>query len=224
MTSCQHRDDAGPWVLGALDHEQAAAFAAHLERCEACRAEVARLQGVSDILPMAVPQLRPAPALKQRIMATVHAEAEPPASPAPQVGRAPARRRRRLAAVMAAAVVAAVLVVGAALLVGGDDTRTHPGFGPSGSQVALRVQHEHGRLVLDHMPAPPRGRVYQVWLVRGRQAPRPTRTLFTGPRDGRARIDIPDSLVGSDRVLITSEPPGGSRRPTSDPVAGVDLG
>ena len=57
---CRHRDDAGPWVLGALDDEDARAFAEHLESCSICRLEVAELQVVADVLPMAAPQLRAA--------------------------------------------------------------------------------------------------------------------------------------------------------------------
>ena len=73
------------------------------------------------------------------------------------------------------------------------------------------------------MPAPPAGRVYQVWLVHGKEQPRPTHTLFTVPRDGRAQVDIMESLKGTDRVLVTAEPSGGSAQPTSEPVVGATL-
>src|SRR6185295_13640898 len=63
-------------VLGALAEPEAAAFAAHLEDCDGCRREVAELQVVADVLPMAAPQVVPPPALKGRIMAVVDAEAQ----------------------------------------------------------------------------------------------------------------------------------------------------
>lgn len=236
---CPHRDSTGPWVLRALGDEEQSAFAAHLETCEICRREVADLQVVADVLPMAAPQVVPPPELKSRIMAVVNSEAQLLQAAGPEADRVPGRRgtgegwRRRLAApfvrlrpLPAAALASVLLAVGVAggiVLSGGDDTTSHPGFGPRGAQVALEVTGDHGRLDLRGMPAPPQGRIYQVWLVRGRGRPRPTHTLFTVPRDGRAQVDIMESLKGTDRVLVTAEPPGGSEQPTSQPVVGATL-
>jgi anti-sigma-K factor RskA len=236
---CRFRDDAGPWVLGALDERDAQAFAAHLEACEACRREVAELQPVADVLPMAAPQVAAPAALKGRIMTVVQAEADllaaagPEADrPAPAAGdrRARAGRARswlpRLRPLPAAALAVALLALGVlagALAGGGQDTTTVKGFGPGGAQVALRVSDHRGELDFRGMAAPPRGRVYQVWLVTGRAKPRPTHALFTVMRDGRARVEIPESLEGADQVLVSDEPPGGSTQPTGRVVAGAKL-
>jgi anti-sigma-K factor RskA len=238
--SCPHCDDAGPWVLGALDESDAHAFAAHLERCAICRDEVAQLQVVADVLPMAAPQAVPPPELKSRIMAVVESEAQllraagPEADRPPAPAREPAAARRRLkgrlawirpvpAAVLATAVLAVGVLVGVLATGGGPETTTHPGFGPRGAQVALEVTGGRGELDLRHMPAAPAGRVYQVWLVSGKQKPRPSHTLFTVASDGRARVEIMESLKGTDQVLVTAEPPGGSTAPTSSPVVGATL-
>ena len=74
--SCEHTDDAGAWVLGALPEDEQRRFAAHLETCEICRREVAELQMVADTLPLAAVQVAPPPELKDRIMSSVRAEAE----------------------------------------------------------------------------------------------------------------------------------------------------
>jgi anti-sigma-K factor RskA len=235
IDDCRHRDDAGPWVLGALDEEDARAFAEHLESCPICRLEVAELQVVADVLPMAAPQLVPPPALKSRIMGVVESEAQLLRAAGPEADRPAAaaagdrERRRRLgwlrplpAAVLATALLALGVVAGV-LLSGSEDTTSHPGFGPKGAQVALRVTGEHGVLDLRGMPAAPSGRVYQVWLVHGKDKPRPTHTLFTVPSDGRARVEILESLKGTDQVLVTTEPPGGSEQPTSAPLMGASL-
>jgi anti-sigma-K factor RskA len=231
---CRHRDDAGPWVLGALDGEDARVFAVHLESCPICRLEVAELQVVADVLPMAAPQLVPPPALKSRIMEVVESEAQLLRAAGPDAdrpgGRASDRERRRFfgwlrplpAAVLATALLALGVVAGV-LLSGSEDTTSHPGFGPQGAQVALRVTGEHGVLDLRGMPAAPLGRVYQVWLIHGKDKPRPTHTLFTVPSDGRARVEILESLKGTDQVLVTTEPPGGSEQPTSAPLMGAKL-
>jgi anti-sigma-K factor RskA len=227
---CPHRDDAGPWVLGALDDADARAFASHLEECDACRAEVAALQPVADVLPMAAPQELPSPALKSRIMAVVESEAQLLRAAGPEADRVEVRRdrfgwlRRPLpAAALAGAALAAVLLALVVFGGGGDEATTIPGFGPQGTQVALRVDDGHGKLELDGMPAAPAGQVYQVWLVTGKDKPRATHALFSVPADGRARVEIPESLKGTDQVLITAEPPGGSEQPTSTPVAGASL-
>jgi anti-sigma-K factor RskA len=240
---CRFRDDAGPWVLGALAEPEAATFAAHLEDCDACRREVAELQVVADVLPMAAPQVVPPPALKGRIMAVVDAEAQLLAAAGPEADRAAraadrddgARRRGRFgwlrglrrplpAAALATAVLAVGIALGAVLAGGGgEDARTVPGFGPRGAQVALRVSDGHGRLDFRNMAAPPSGRVYQVWLVTGRESPRPTHALFAVMADGNAQVEIPESLHGADQVLVSDEPPGGSRQPTGKVVAGAKL-
>jgi anti-sigma-K factor RskA len=235
---CRHRDDAGPWVLGALDDEDGRAFALHLESCPICRLEVAELQVVADVLPMAAPQLVPPPALKSRIMSVVESEAQLLRAAGPEAdrpaavadGRAGDRQRRRLfgwfgplpAAVLATALLALGVVAGV-LLSGGEDTTSHPGFGPKGAQVALRVTGQHGVLDMRGMPAAPTGRVYQVWLIHGKDKPRPTHTLFTVPSDGRARVEILESLKDTDQVLVTTEPPGGSEQPTSPALMGAKL-
>jgi anti-sigma-K factor RskA len=127
----------------------------------------------------------------------------------------------------AAALAAALLAIGIAVGVlarGGEDTKTVPGFGPGGAQVALRITDgTHGQLEFHNMSAPPRGRVYQVWLVTGRQKPRPTHALFTVMADGRASVDIPESVKGADQILVSDEPPGGSPAPTGQVVADAKL-
>jgi anti-sigma-K factor RskA len=235
---CRHRDDAGPWVLGALAEQDARAFALHLEDCPACRREVAELQVVADVLPMAAPQVVPPPALKGRIMAVVESEAQllraagpeadrPPAA-APAAERASRRfgwlgRLRPLPVAVLATALLALGVAGGVLLSEGDSTTSHPGFGPSGAKVALVVKGQHGELDLHGMPAAPQGKIYQVWLVSGKDKPRPTHTLFSVPADGRARVEIIESLKGTDQVLVTAEPPGGSKQPTSAPLVGAQL-
>jgi hypothetical protein len=236
--SCAHRDDAGPWVLGALDDDAAEEFAKHLSNCAICRDEVAQLQVVADVLPMAAPQVVPPPALKGRIMAVVESEAQLLRAAGPDADRPPfrepARRSSRVPAWMgrmrpvpAAALATVLLALGvvAGVLVSNDgtSTTTRPGFGPKGTQVALHVTGQRGELDLSHMPSPPAGRVYQVWLMTGQGKPRPTHTLFTVPSDGRARVEIMESLNGTDQVLVTAEPPGGSSQPTSAPVVGAKL-
>ena len=239
--SCEHRDDAGAWVLGALPADEHERFAAHLPGCEVCRREVAELQMVADTLPLAAPQMAPPPELKERIMATVRAEAAVLEAAGPEADTAPGapvhapvrpkqkRRRWRLPAIalrpIPAAVAAAVLIAlgvgGGILLSGGSSGKTVQAqvVAPAApaARASLTVADDRATLKVRDFPAPPSGRVYQVWLKRPGRPPDPTTALFR-VSGGNATVDVPGSMKGVDQVLVTAEPDGGSRAPTRDPV------
>jgi anti-sigma-K factor RskA len=238
--SCEHRDDAGAWVLGALPEDERERFAAHLAGCDICRREVAELQMVADTLPLAAPQIAPPPELKERIMSAVRAEAAvleaagPEADvapvPAPAADRPPREKKKRrwfiglrpIPAAFAAAVLIALGVTGGILLSqsGSSGTTVQAQVvvpqSPN-ARASLTVADDRATLNVDDFPAPPAGRVYQVWLKRPGQPPDPTTALFR-VRDGSATVDVPGSVKGVDQVLVTAEPDGGSQQPTRDPV------
>jgi hypothetical protein len=89
--------------------------------------------------------------------------------------------------------------------------------GPPGARASLTVADDRATLNVKDFPAPPSGRVYQVWLKRPGRPPDPTTALFR-VRDGSATVDVPGSMKGVDQVLVTDEPNGGSRAPTRSPV------
>jgi len=75
------------------------------------------------------------------------------------------------------------------------------------------------QLVVRGLPAPPPGRVYQVWRKQpGAKVPKPTDALFSVSRDGTATVDVPGGVKGVDQVLVSDEPKRGSRVPTGDVV------
>jgi anti-sigma-K factor RskA len=226
-----------------MPEEEAAAFEAHLDACPSCRAEVDHLQVAADALPNSPIQFEPPPELKDRIMAIVNAEAEllraagaradePAGQPPPRRKRAAVLRRGwwavRPGLALAGAVAVLVLgtavgLVGGSALDGGDGNRTVTAHSaPPGAQARLTIREDgHSTLVTEGMPSPGKGRVYQVWLLRGKQAPKPTNALFFVRSDGSASVDVPGDLEQVDQVLVTSEPEGGSLTPTRDPVLAV---
>lgn len=213
----QWADSLGAWLLGALPEEEAAGFKRHLEECAVCREDAASLQVAADALPASAEPRTPPPALKARIMAVVEGEAELLHAAGPESDR-PRRRKRTwfagLAWRPALAVGLAALAfgfVGAQVLQGGSETITAQVSG--GGRATLEVEDGHGRLVASDLPAPPSGRVYQVWLDKGGKAPEPTNALFSTRRDGSASVDVP-SLDGVKRVMVTDEPAGGSDTPS----------
>jgi anti-sigma factor RsiW len=234
MNACERVTDAAPWVLGALDEQETARYEEHLRHCAACRAEVTTLRTVVDALPLATEQVTPAAALKNRIMNEVETEAQLLRAAGPDADRvhrraaAPRRRRRRrppfsvrpLAAAGLAAAILAVGVIGGVLLGDGSSPQTRTVQAQvtvPGASAVVWVRDGHARLEVRGMRNPPSGRVYQVWVKRGSRAPEPTDALFT-VRDGHGSVDVPGSVKGVDQIMVTSEPPGGSAAPTSEPV------
>jgi hypothetical protein len=72
------------------------------------------------------------------------------------------------------------------------------------------------------MPQSPPNHVYEVWIKRG-GAPQPTDALFTVSSAGNATVGVPGSVAGVKEILVTAEPTGGSKVPTSTPVIVANL-
>lgn len=111
----ERRESLGAYALGGLGEEERAGLEAHLEGCVACRAELAELESVARLMPLADPErfARPVllpPGLGRQIEATIAGER-----------RSVRRSRRRLrfgfalgaaAAATATAVMLAIFVLG----------------------------------------------------------------------------------------------------------------
>jgi anti-sigma-K factor RskA len=244
MTECRRTDDAGVYALGALDEREARDFELHLATCQACAETVADLAQVVHTLPMAAPQMVPPPELKSRIMAVVQAEADLfAAAEGRGADRAPQAARRdrwawlrmpRLAPLAAAGMACAVLAAGIGLgaaLTAGDDApgpqvvAAYPAAkAPGSARVAVEVREDgSGQLVASKLPAPPDGKVWQVWLMDAAGKVKPTHALFTVPADGAVRVAIDGDVTTAQQVLVSAEPPGGSQAPTSPAVVAADL-
>jgi hypothetical protein len=223
-------DSLGAWLLGALPDDEEDGFRTHLADCAICRADAESLRVAVDALPASAPPVTPPPALKGRVMAVVEREAALLHAAGPEADRAHAPRRRRLPRLGALSLRPSVAIPLALLLLvtGGGAAllarqaidqgsrvvvaRVSPQTG--GARVSLEVDGDRGRLVGKGLPAPPAGRVYQVWLDRGGPAPEPTSALFSTRSDGSASVDVPGSLDGVRTVMVTDEPAGGSAKPT----------
>jgi anti-sigma-K factor RskA len=233
MTACPERSDAAAYVLRALPAEEADRFRAHLATCADCRAQLAELEVAADVLPASVPQVEPPPDLKRRIMSVVEAEAELLHAAGPEADRPPPRRRVwRIAPVPALALACTLLLAGLGLGVilrdgsGEQDVRTIAAAATGRADSAraeLRVAEARGTLVLSRMPAPPPGRVYQVWVLHTDGTLRGTEALFRPSADGDSTVEVPAAIDDVAKVMITDEPPGGSEAPTRPVVVEATL-
>jgi anti-sigma factor RsiW len=234
-------DATAAYLLGALDDAERAGFEEHLAGCPACRAEVDELLPAARALPISVDPVEPPPGLKARIMADVEREASLLAAAGPEADRPPAAARRRrfrlpslhVPRLAPVAVAAALLLVGAGIGVavtqfGGEEPHTVSAQVTDTARAPdavadVEVNDDGATLVAHGLPAPPSGRVYQVWLKRPGHAPEPTSALFTPSTDGTATASVPGDMDGIAQVLVTDEPEGGSRMPTRDPLLVADM-
>ena len=231
----ERRDDIAAYALGALDANEVRELEDHLEGCRTCRAYLAELSSAVDLIPASVPQMEAPPALRERLVETVRAEAKriEEVSQASEPVGATSRWRswRGIAARPATAMAAgAVLVAGVAagwLLHDSGSaehslTPLHPTAAAPPGSVSASLDRVDGSATLEvrRMPALPRDDVYEVWSLQGR-AMRPQST-FVLRQDGTANAAVPH-LAGASAVLVTQEPHGGSKSPTSAPLLRAPL-
>jgi anti-sigma-K factor RskA len=228
-------DNAAPYVLGALTAEELEAFREHLQSCAICREEVAALQVVAGALPAIAPQVSAPVELKRNVMASVREDArrEQQLSRASSEARAARSVRRPVLAwlrwrpqlasgALAAAVVAVVVI--AISSGGGAGTRViRAEVIPRGADASLQVSDGRAQLEISGMPQTPPQRVYEVWVKRS-GSPQPTDALFTVTSHGDATVGVPGSVSGVKVIMVTSEPLGGTKVPTTSPVIIARLG
>jgi anti-sigma-K factor RskA len=220
-------ENAAPYVLGALTEEEHEVFLEHLESCAVCREEVAALQVVASVLPAIAPQLSAPAELKRSVMASVREDARreqqlarTSAEPRARSARRPVLawpRWRPLLASGALAAVVAVLVIAISSGSGAGTRVIRAEVIPRGANASLHVSDGRAQLEISGMPQTPPQRVYEVWVKRS-GAPQPTNALFTVTTRGDATVGVPGHVNGVKAIMVTSEPLGGSKVPTTSPV------
>lgn len=243
MSAAEHDmrwdDERAVYLLGALDDGERAEFEAHLAGCDRCRAELRWLQPAVDVLPAAVEQQEPPPALRGRILGAVEADSvhpvRPPAADRDRAAGSLWSRLRLPAPALAgiAAVLALVVGIAGGYALRGDDTNSDSSgtvattvpleaTGPAIRAAGNVVRRDDGWVLdVSRIPSLRAGDVYQVWMRKGRQL-QPS-VLFVPSRDGTARIVLPDQTATADEMLVTREPSGGSQAPTSAPLVSATL-
>ena len=234
MSETEHdrfSENIAAYALGALEPEEAAELERHVEGCERCRSELRWLEPAVRSLPESVERLEPPRELRQRLMEEVRDDAT--RAPAAAAGdRARPRARRGLASLgwrplagLALALVALAVVAGYEI---GND-----GSGEGGSTSTIVAGHapgvtakmvsegEGGTLRLANVKPLPDGRVLQAWVRRDGEV-EAVPALFVPNREGNASTTI-DDMSGVDTVMVTSEPSGGSKTPTSAPILTMEV-
>lgn len=237
--NCEHwHDEMAAYALDALESREAAKLEAHLEDCSSCTERLRWLQPAVDVLPVTVVQQDPSTELRERLMATVRAEAAD-AHPA----AAPARRWRLrmpgfgefgMRPALAGFGVALLLVAGVAGYAlnsedPGTSSQTYEARGLDRDSIAtgqLVVNGDEGSLEVHGLPPTEKGQVYQAW-VRESAADggsiEPS-SVFVVAGDGTGRVVIPHGLNDAAEVMVTREPKGGSEHPGESPLITAEIG
>jgi anti-sigma-K factor RskA len=223
-----------PYALDALDSDERAAFLSHLEQCDDCRAELAGFQETAARLGEAQAQQPPA-ALRERLLSTISTvpQERPVVVAMSQRGRL-RRTLPRLAA--AAAVVVGMAGVGgyvverehaedereqreaiSAVLADPDADTIEAKFETGGNvRLISSPTHDTAVIVANDLPRLDDDKVYQVWMVAG-DDPHDEGTFETGG------TMVMEGVSEADEVAITIEPAGGSKKPSSPPVARIEV-
>ena len=220
-------EDLAAYALGALELGEAAEFERHLEGCERCRAEMRWLEPAVQTLPESVERREPPRSLREGLMAEVRADARR------GEGRPVRARSRRLSRefLLRPAIGLAALVLVVAAVVGYEVGRDSGGGGggastivspqPDGIEAKMVREGNAGTLQLDGVHQLPPQKVLEAWVRReGRVEAVPA--LFVPDREGRAETTIAD-MSGVDTVMVTEEPQGGSKKPTSPAIVTMSV-
>jgi anti-sigma-K factor RskA len=229
---------SGAYAVDALDDLERARFERHLTECADCAAEVASLREAAALLALSVDP-GPSPELRSRVLAEISTVRPlPPTAPAQEVVRRTARRFPQL---VAAAVTAALLATGvgvtawhpwtrnqagqpvAAQVMDAADSKRQTLEVPGGGTATLVHSRSLGRAVLitKDMPKAPTDKVYELWLQDADGVMKPAGLMAGGlPRQTVVLHGNAGESIGAG---ITVEPAGGSKSPTSQPVALFDF-
>jgi anti-sigma-K factor RskA len=244
MTETNHQrwsEDLAAYMLGALEPERATELERHAEGCERCRAEIRWLTPALDALPEGIERLQPPPELRSRLMAEVRADAGPgvrgserSAQPGlldraadwlRDLGSGPMGLRPVAGVAVAVLVVAAVagFAIGGGIGSGSDGGETSTVVAGQAPGVTAKMIREgdRGTLHLANVRKLPSDRVLEAWLQRDGEV-EPVRALFVPDREGQASTELPD-MKGVEVVMVTTEPTGGSKAPTSAPIVTVQV-
>jgi anti-sigma factor RsiW len=235
-----HRlEEAAAFALGSLEPAQNDVFKEHLKGCKRCQEELRWLAPAVRALPETVEDQAPPPALKARLMAEVRADA------AAEAKRLKAEERRERAdsrqsfgewlrglhiggltykPLAGLAVVILIVAGGIGYAVGtggGTGIHTTEKQQPNGVVAKVVTEGDRAEVRLANVEQLPEGQVLEAWVQRG-NAVEPVPALFTPDHAGNASTTI-ENVKNVSLVMVTREPAGGTKVPTTEPFVKVPL-
>lgn len=221
--------DAVDYAMDALSPQEREEADRHLAGCAQCRAEVDQWQELTMDLAESTPPVAPPPALRATLLEQI---AHTPQENVRSIGSARPTRRRWLVAAAAAAVL---VVGGGATTVALRHTTTTPisavqqverapdatsytsALGTGQMRVISSKSLNRSVIRLEGVPAAAAGKTYQAWFLTDTS---PVSAGLVAP--GQDTL-MQGSTAGATGAAVTVEPAGGSKQPTSKPVAAVSF-
>lgn len=221
------------YALDALDHHERAAFEAHYESCDVCRADVLAFRDTMTYVAssLATP---PPPSLKDRVLAdiAVTRQLSPMLSIAAADDLSRRRRARSVAMVFAAAAAVMAIVVGVMAFTGRtDDTYAadlarlmdqpdvqmvnlaNQGGAPGSFKVMWSPALGQAALVGENLPPAPDDKAYELWLI----TPEQSMAMYVlDPADGGHVHRMLDAPAEPSAWAITMEPRAGAAVATGE--------
>lgn len=235
---------AAGFALGALEPDEEQVFQRHLEGCSACKASMREFEEVTVSLAFATPPVEPPASLRAAVRRRTGLTLRRRISRMVGSWRG---TRLTLRAVAVAGVLAVfalslwnlalrdqhqidqarVAALEAAVQVVNDSTANRVTLTGSAAEDGARAtvlassRQDRGVLVVEGLPQPPAGRVYELWSLPGgdvSQAAKARVFRFSQTRGVHAvQFSVP--MQPTTGFAITEEPgPAGSPRPTTEPV------
>ncbi len=224
---------SGAYAIDALDDVERARFERHLADCSDCQAEIASLREAAALLPETTVAEPPA-SLRAGVLDGI--DEVRPLPPIVAGTPQPSRRRRVVTLVAAAAALVAIGGVGATVwhpwsddssqspdlsavdrVLTAPDAETHPVELANGGTVTVVRSNSLNQAVVrvrDMAPAGP-DRVWQLWLQQDGEMV--SAGLMPSGSDNTVLLD--GEPASAEAFGITSEPAGGSDKPTRPPIS-----
>jgi anti-sigma-K factor RskA len=200
------------YALDALDPEDERLFEAHLATCPHCRDELAGFARTATALAHAAPAAAPPPALRDRILSSAREDRGNG-----NVVAFPSRTAYRALIAVAAVASCAAIGLGAwAVTLRHSPNASLQALDLHGaSGTLLRSRDGSATLVVSHLVPAPRGKTYEVWILRGENAS--PAGLFTARRSTSV-VRLSKRLPRGAMVGVTLERAGGVDQPTGAPL------
>ncbi|MFF7240052.1 anti-sigma factor domain-containing protein [Streptomyces collinus] len=244
MTTADLHALTGAYAVHALHGEERVAFERHLAVCDSCKQEVAEFTATAGRLALAS-TVRTRPVMREEVLQRITAvrQVPPVAAPLERVRSGAPHGGGRLARWALAASVAAAAMFGGttvwqheraqdarheaaqaqrqaedlAVVLAAPDAKSRSAKVAGGAgTLVVSASRDRAVFVASRMPAPPRGKVYQLWFADGGKMR--SAGLMDPDRSSQAVL-MQGAVDGASGIGITVEPAGGSKQPTSTPVA-----
>lgn len=222
---------SGAYAVDALDEVERTQFERHLAECAECRAEVASFSETAALMAEAQAEAPPR-SLRDGVLRGIQQIRPLPPETRPAVSTARAGVRR-LPQLLVAAAAVLLLALGAVLWQPWQHHQTSLAdqieHAPDAVRVTERLPGGHGELILvrsaslgravmiaDHVPEPPPGKTYQLWLQPVGQKAMVSAGLM--PDTAQPAVLAGDPTTAQ-AAAVSVERQGGATHPSHDVVA-----